>query len=1057
MSVDHQHETATAVRLALHRRGYCPLPLQGGRPVLKDWQKHLQTNAEEIELWERMWPHAQDTGVLCSSTTFLTFSVRDPDVARAIEALISERFDGHPVLTRYGTAHAIPFQSAGVLAGAGITLIAPDGGEDRIGFLANGHCCPVHEAEQANSWHGATPWEVTHDDLPGITIETEQQLLNDIAALLIGDFGRRCKDESSTPPPDASKLVDRSELQRFFELMFRHADRESYFSVRVFSNDRKGKPLGIAGIKINAPDLIERVAKAAEFAARAAPPGGVLAPVTGATFSNKDHATFADVANGQCIAVELDKGNTDEALQLLESIIGPATCVVLSGGTADGGSPRRHAYWRLTKPTRELDEHNILELARRDAALLTGADGTGSSIVHPYRWPGSVHTKNLMHPVRCRIERNNAEAEVDLQEAAQKLADAVAARGLGGMGGEWQEDFEAPVELSDLASALAAIDIENMSHADWIAIGMSLHNWSGGSADGLALFDAFCRRSPGEYDRAGLERQWRSFARKPPGKPLRTAATIFWYAQQHGWEFPATEPAHDAGPHESERQAGKPHNDGPHADGGWPEPDMAVLKLHRRDAPRLPIEVFGERWARSIESCAAAAACPADYVVAPLMAAASALIGHARWPRAGKTWTEPPHLWCASVGDSGDGKSPGADVFYRQILPEIERRMTIDFPDRLREAQVAIEIAKAKHDNWKAAVREADKAGRPPPSPPPPIPELPVAPRLVLSDITIEEVAAQLACAAPKGVLMHRDELTGWFLGMTAYNDGARPFWLETFGGRPYRVDRRKHPEPIIVPRLAVSWHGGIQPQRLAEVMHEADDGLLSRFLWFWPEPVTFLIADKPPDTELAVIAFDRLRTLKMSADDGAPRPLTVPLTDAAVRRLEKFGQLLQERKEGAGGLLRSAIGKARGLALRLSLVLEHLYWCAEDNPTPPDVIREETLLAAAKFVIEYAMAMAERCYGDASCAELDRNTATLARWIAKERPDAVHVRHLQREVHLPGLREAKEIHAGCKSLIEAGWLGPAPGRGGQQRGREAYPVSPRLEAALNALRRAQQ
>ena len=70
-----------------------------------------------------------------------------------------------------------------------------------------------------------------------------------------------------------------------------------------------------------------------------------------------------------------------------------------------------------------------------------------------------------------------------------------------------------------------------------------------------------------------------------------------------------------------------------------------------------------------------------------------------------------------------------------------------------------------------------------------------------------------LAGAAPKGVLMVRDELAGWLLGMGAYNAGARAFWLESYGGRPYRVDRVKHPEPIAVPHLAVAWWGGVQPE----------------------------------------------------------------------------------------------------------------------------------------------------------------------------------------------------------------------------------------------------
>jgi hypothetical protein len=485
--------------------------------------------------------------------------------------------------------------------------------------------------------------------------------------------------------------------------------------------------------------------------------------------------------------------------------------------------------------------------------------------------------------------------------------------------------------------------------------------------------------------------------------------------------------------------------------GTWPEPDLGVLRLHRRPPPALPLEIFGDRWAQWIKNAARAAACPVDYVAAPLLASASVLIGHARWAHAGGDWKEPPHLWCVSVGDSGDGKSPGGDAIYRRILPEIERSMTVDFPDQLQEAQAAIEAAKARVESWKTDVRKAVKEGRTPPPPPSPVPEEPIAPRLVLSDVTIERIAILLARAAPKGVLMNRDELAGWLLGMTAYNEGARAFWIEAYGGRPFRVDRVKHPEPIVIPRLAVSWHGGIQPARVAEVMRDADDGLLARFVWFWPDPVPFHIAKAPPDTEWAIAAFDRLRTLELASDDGGPRPLMVPLDAAAVQLLERFGQLLQDRKETAAGLMRSAIGKARGLALRLSLVLAYLHWCAEDGyDAPPEFIGEAALLAAAKFVSEYVMPMAERTYGDAACTNTDRNTATLARWIAKERPSEIHVRDMQRKIRLPGLTTADAIHAACKALIEAGWLGqPTASKGFQQRGKEAYPVSPRLKEVL--------
>jgi Protein of unknown function (DUF3987) len=125
----------------------------------------------------------------------------------------------------------------------------------------------------------------------------------------------------------------------------------------------------------------------------------------------------------------------------------------------------------------------------------------------------------------------------------------------------------------------------------------------------------------------------------------------------------------------------------------WPQPDMGVLRLNRRPPPGLPLRVFEPAWEEWIVTAAKAAACPTDYVAAPLLASASALIGHARWAEATPGWAEPPHLWIGAVGDSGNGKSPGADCLMRDVLPEIERRMLADFPDRLREWRAGIELA----------------------------------------------------------------------------------------------------------------------------------------------------------------------------------------------------------------------------------------------------------------------------------------------------------------------------------------------------------------------------
>ena len=458
----------------------------------------------------------------------------------------------------------------------------------------------------------------------------------------------------------------------------------------------------------------------------------------------------------------------------------------------------------------------------------------------------------------------------------------------------------------------------------------------------------------------------------------------------------------------------------------WPEPDMSVLRQHRRPPPNLPIEIFGPAWRPWIITTAEAAACPSDYVAAPLLASASALIGHARWAQATPGWAEPPHLWVGAVGDSGNGKTPGADCLMRDVLPEIENRMIADFPDRLREWRASVELGKAADQHWKDEVRAAQKRGAPAPLPPVATsgPE-PQSPRLRQNDVTIERVATLLATAAPKGLLIVRDELAGWIEGMSAYNPAGRGFWVEAYGGRPYRVERVKHPEPISIPRLAVAVYGSTQPDKLAQLMRGADDGLLARILWIWPDPIPFRLGKRAPGAQWATSALDRLRELELQPGNPPP-PITVPLTDEARMMIEAFGSEMQQCQANSGGLLRSAIGKARGQALRLALILELLWWCGEDGIAPPPVqISARAFAAAASLMADYFLPMAERVYGDAAATERERGAATLARWIAKDRPAELHVRHLQRAVRLPGLGTAEQIRGAADALVEADWLRP--------------------------------
>jgi hypothetical protein len=161
-----------------------------------------------------------------------------------------------------------------------------------------------------------------------------------------------------------------------------------------------------------------------------------------------------------------------------------------------------------------------------------------------------------------------------------------------------------------------------------------------------------------------------------------------------------------------------------------------------------------------------------------------------------------------------------------------------------------------------------------------------------------------------------------------------------------------------------------------------------------------------------------------------------VALDATALPDLEEFGREMQNRQQQAGGLMRSAFGKARGTVLRLSLVTEYLWWCGRAGyDPPPNVISCSAFAAAAKLVAGYLMPMAERVYGDAAASDAERRVATLARWVLKTQATEVHIRHLQRKVRLPGMRDAATIKDTCDRMVEAGWLiAPKIGYGAERK-----------------------
>lgn len=475
----------------------------------------------------------------------------------------------------------------------------------------------------------------------------------------------------------------------------------------------------------------------------------------------------------------------------------------------------------------------------------------------------------------------------------------------------------------------------------------------------------------------------------------------------------------------------------------WPEADMRMLQQEVLPPPAWPdANAFPGWWGEYIAQAAEARGCPQDFMGMSILAALAARLGNSRWAGVTHSWREPPALRVALVGAPSSNKTPGM-LEAIEALTALENEANEDWEQRQKEHRTQAQEAKEVRTIWEGEVKVAVKDRRPPPMEPDraQAPEAPQRRRMMSSEITVEK-AARMSAANPRGLLLVRDELAGWFGSMDRYSSGGgggdRAFWLQAHNGGGWQVDRVKDGENgVSVPHLLWGILGGIQPDRVASLLTSGDDdGLSARFLYCWPEKrrPADLSTEATPNRLLD--ALRRLETLPWQP----PAPVVLPFTTAARAQMNQWRQEVTDMEEGASGQFLSWVGKLPGFAARLALVFAHMEWlCSAEGTPPPTEVNEEAMARACAFLAEYAATMARRVFGDAGLPQNERDARQLARWWFKrpDRPDTLNARELRRMEKGPGIGTADRITAALEELASAGWCRPAPVRAGDRAGRQ--------------------
>lgn len=298
----------------------------------------------------------------------------------------------------------------------------------------------------------------------------------------------------------------------------------------------------------------------------------------------------------------------------------------------------------------------------------------------------------------------------------------------------------------------------------------------------------------------------------------------------------------------------------------------------------------------------------------------------------------------------------------------------------------------------------------------------------IVNDATYEAACIK-AQENPKGILMFRDELSGWLNNLDKPDRvQERAFYLEGFSVGSYEQIRISR-DSLKIKNLTVSVLGGIQPTKLLNMLRARkngtnDDGLFERFqLMVFPDSGTAIYTDVAPDEKTESAVNDIFSLL---ANIGDPEePLILSFNEEAQLIWNKWAVEFKYQEKNSSAEDQTVMGKYPALCGKLALIF-HLVNEAElhDNASvfaPSLKITPNALLTAiswSKLLLSHNRRIQHfgNYYSHSDKAEL------FLKRLALVENEPFTLRNIYRGA-MNGLKTAAEAKKGADELIEKGYL----------------------------------
>jgi hypothetical protein len=477
----------------------------------------------------------------------------------------------------------------------------------------------------------------------------------------------------------------------------------------------------------------------------------------------------------------------------------------------------------------------------------------------------------------------------------------------------------------------------------------------------------------------------------------------------------------------------------------WPEPEPLGSELP--PVPAFDANLLPESLRPMVEDVAERMQVPLDFPAVAVVATLAGLCGRRAviQPKAADaSWTVVPNLWGAIVASPGTMKSPVISTITAPARA-IEEEWRSEYENAMREHADAKVLADVQMNAWKQRATQACKKGESPTPPPTQDLDEPSPRRLITGDSTFESLH-QLLAHNPGGVLVLRDEVSGWLAGLDRQGrESERAFYLECWSGDTgFTIDRIGRGS-IHVAHCCVSFFGGFQPARMRAYMADAlkdgpsNDGLIQRFqLLVWPDPrQDYKFVDRPANVGAIkaaetvyrrIASMDTENPLRLRFASDAQQLFNAWLTDVEIRM----------RADDMSPFMQAHLSKYRKLMPAVAVLFS-----LADGETHSVSLRHTQQAAS---LCDYLEAHARRVYSSRISPErlaaMSLTKKLTKGWKRKE--GRFTIRDVERN-DWSGLETPESVRAAVRVLENSGWLRRDQNKAERGRPSEAYIINPKV------------